>query len=654
MSESAAFSPVTWSGALFRALSPVRLGLCFLGLLLTILAVSLALWIAGDGFQPARWWDAPLEQARHADQVLFLHGSGTALLQLLAQTAARVIIWGLIGGWIAWAELSAQRPGTARLSAAEFVRRKGVSLYAPGLMVLLFMGLLLVFLWLAGCTSYLLGWGIGAALVAVALPSLLLVSLLIVLCGVGLLSFSIMPAAVAAEGTDAYEALSRGFSYFYQRPLTYALWWGLTLLIAAAPVALAMAAIQQGLVGPFASSGLITVGFTIGLSLFWSLQPRVYLKLRRLVDETAETEWWTGDPDYYKAKQHSTEEKPADETAPEVDVKANAGRPAVAHERIRFLDTLVLGQAGAPRQLIVLLGGVMGLLCALAAGIWISGFLAPAAGTTLPILVLLFGVVLYLGANRVLRGPLIMTARMAAVQAVYGVSISLTKNALPFSRRTRGLGAFSSLLLTAAMVLLVLWAARYVLVPESWGNGSEPAVLAGLSISLAGMGALGIGAVAVEGARLTTYEVSPGRYYLGNGVETVASGLAALVVGLVRFLAVAAGAALAWLLTRECLTWVGGTEAPWVPLALDGEVFPGVDKSSNWLACRLAGFWFLFFASLLSMYPLAYLLRWGVVCYLRARQQDGSTHGEPLDLADTERNDILRRQQNRKNKTRKR
>ena len=71
--------------------------------------------------------------------------------------------------------------------------------------------------------------------VAFALPIVLLFCLFAVFVRLGSPAWFLMPSALAAEGTDSFDALSRGYSYLYQQPLAFALWQGLALAISSLP-----------------------------------------------------------------------------------------------------------------------------------------------------------------------------------------------------------------------------------------------------------------------------------------------------------------------------------------------------------------------------------------------------------------------------------
>ena len=66
--------------------------------------------------------------------------------------------------------------------------------------------------------------GFGIALLAILWPALLVVGLLITIFLVGLLfGWPLMWPTISTEGTDSFDALSRSYSYVFQRPLHY-LW----------------------------------------------------------------------------------------------------------------------------------------------------------------------------------------------------------------------------------------------------------------------------------------------------------------------------------------------------------------------------------------------------------------------------------------------
>ncbi len=97
------------------------------------------------------------------------------------------------------------------------------------------------------------GFEIGSVLVAVLLPLAILSGFIMTLIAVGTLAgFPLFAPAVAAEGTDSFDAVSRGFSYVYSRPWHY-LWylavtWGYGYLCIAFVILFAVGMCHLGLV----------------------------------------------------------------------------------------------------------------------------------------------------------------------------------------------------------------------------------------------------------------------------------------------------------------------------------------------------------------------------------------------------------------------
>jgi hypothetical protein len=164
-----------------------------------------------------------------------------------------------------------------QLSATRFVRRKARSLAAPIGFIVLIAVLPLFMAALAGLINRVLIFGIGGMLISLGLPVFLMLSLMAVLVLVGSLAFFIMPATTAAEGTDVFDAVARGYSYFYQHPFRYAGWEGLALAIASLPL-LALAALFHQEPNPLRPEGKAVLGILatgLSLSLFWTLQSLV-------------------------------------------------------------------------------------------------------------------------------------------------------------------------------------------------------------------------------------------------------------------------------------------------------------------------------------------------------------------------------------------
>jgi hypothetical protein len=148
------------------------------------------------------------------------------LPHLIAMLVSILAIWAYFGGAIsriAAYEIAkdGERIETAR--ALEFARRKFWAFFMSTWICI--MGLAFFFLcnWVGGLVGRLLDFiWVGGPLVALFLPLALLSGFVMTLIGLGTLGgFPLFTPAVAAEGTDAFDAVSRGFSYVYSRPWHY-------------------------------------------------------------------------------------------------------------------------------------------------------------------------------------------------------------------------------------------------------------------------------------------------------------------------------------------------------------------------------------------------------------------------------------------------
>ncbi len=182
----------------------------------------------------------------------------------------------------------------------------------------------------------------GTLLVALLWPLALAVGLLMVVLGVGvLLGWPLMWGALATENADAFDAVSRSFSYLFQRPLNYLFYvlvaaalgvlsWLVVANLAAATIFVTFWAVDWGAdvsrwatvesaaqrdvrsillglsqLGPVGWVGSNLLGFWSALvklvaasflySYFWTSACAVYLLLRRDVDATEIDEIYLGD-----------------------------------------------------------------------------------------------------------------------------------------------------------------------------------------------------------------------------------------------------------------------------------------------------------------------------------------------------------------------
>src|SRR5262245_25316921 len=283
----AAHAPAPWLPAVARASLPQRWLACAAGVLVS----GVIAWLVADLFWGAPapladWWDGTAEQGRRllaevagAGKVRALVG-GVLLVNLLAA------VWAAVGGFVARDELlprvPAVRASDPRPTPLGFLARRGGRLGVLMLTPCSLAGLLLMVPALAAALLLIPG---GSLLVAAFLPLVWLAALALALVVAGASSFVLQPAAIAAEGSDQWDAIARGYNYFFQRPLLFLALEGAAALVAALPLALLHLGLDGdrtalGAAGPWVL--LLATGFA--LSLFFSLQAPAYLELRRRVD----------------------------------------------------------------------------------------------------------------------------------------------------------------------------------------------------------------------------------------------------------------------------------------------------------------------------------------------------------------------------------
>ncbi|MCS7239147.1 MAG: hypothetical protein NZ899_12895 [Thermoguttaceae bacterium] len=250
-------------------------------------------------------------------------------------------VWGYFGGAIC-------RTAALALARDEYItlrdclahaRKKWLSHLGAPLVPLVPVVLAVVGL---GVMGLLLRTDWGALILALMWPIVLIVGLGVVLLGVGvLLGWPLMWGTLATENADAFDAVSRSFSYLFQRPLNYLFYaivaglfgiicWLVVANIAAATVFVSAWAVDWGAdlarwttatlpvrrnvesmlvaagkltaVG-FAASNLLgfwkalvkLVAMAFLYSYFWTSACAIYLLLRRDVDATEIEEIYLGD-----------------------------------------------------------------------------------------------------------------------------------------------------------------------------------------------------------------------------------------------------------------------------------------------------------------------------------------------------------------------
>jgi hypothetical protein len=139
-------------------------------------------------------------------------------------------VWSLFGGAITRiaAVQIARGEKIGMFEALAFTRKRLLSYLTAPLFPLLLIFLLLVFM-------FIFAWFfaipiLGDIFVAgLFWPFMILFGLGIAIALIGLIGWPLMAATVSAEGTDAWEAFSRSYSYVFQRPWQY-LWYGLVMI----------------------------------------------------------------------------------------------------------------------------------------------------------------------------------------------------------------------------------------------------------------------------------------------------------------------------------------------------------------------------------------------------------------------------------------
>jgi len=277
--------PADWMTAFVRGLHPIRWGLCLAGLALTWFCAAIAQWFF-DGQSPrwAGWMEDPVGHARALGEEVMGRGPGAVAIRLGPVLAVVTAGWCLVGGWIARHELLARRQvrpswedHRLKPTATGLVvtQAKQLALVCPTVLAIL--AALLVPILLAGRLNDWLG-GLGAILVAVVLPVILIADVLLLLIGFGALAWPLMPVTIAAENSDTFDALSRAYNYAFDNPIRFVFLLAISLAMAAVPLVAMLAVYPHPMAVGLAAAA--------SFSVFWSLQTLAYLHLRTAVDET--------------------------------------------------------------------------------------------------------------------------------------------------------------------------------------------------------------------------------------------------------------------------------------------------------------------------------------------------------------------------------
>ncbi len=240
----------------------------------------------------------------------------------LARVGWFVLVWSIFGTAIArhvaLKLVDEDAPGV--VGATLFGSRKWTSAFGSVLFVLVG----IVALSIPGAILGLLmrtGWGLAFA--GAVWPLVLLGAVVLAILAVGVVAgWPLMVACIGVERGDSFQAISTAFSYLYQRPLHYAFYAAVALVVALPALAVAgvfadltgtfamwaasfgmghsrTAEVLQGLsaAGPAADAwGIRAIAFwtrgleqllsSFGWGYFWSIATAAYLVLRRDVDGT--------------------------------------------------------------------------------------------------------------------------------------------------------------------------------------------------------------------------------------------------------------------------------------------------------------------------------------------------------------------------------
>ncbi len=149
----------------------------------------------------------------------------TLLVMLLT-----LAVWGFFGGAITRIAVVqvARQEKIGLMEALRFACRKYLSYLSAPLFPLLLVGILLILMVVFGYLHMIPGFG-DIVVDGLLWGLMILIGLAMAVVLVGLIGWPLMAATISAEGTDAWEAVSRSYSYVYQAPWQY-IWYSLVAL----------------------------------------------------------------------------------------------------------------------------------------------------------------------------------------------------------------------------------------------------------------------------------------------------------------------------------------------------------------------------------------------------------------------------------------
>lgn len=215
------------------ALHLSKMFLAFVGLALTGLliyaSVMVSTWIKpGAVLSPASWTPHEMWNALLRSWHVIFQGHWMAWITYSVIFGGLLLgVWSLIGGAIARIaafEIARDGERIETKRALAFARKKFWALFGSFLLCAGFFLFFFLCNALGGALGKLFDWAfIGGPLVALFLPLALLSGFIMLLILIaGSVGWPLFFPAVAAEGTDSFDAVSRGFSYVYSCPWHYA------------------------------------------------------------------------------------------------------------------------------------------------------------------------------------------------------------------------------------------------------------------------------------------------------------------------------------------------------------------------------------------------------------------------------------------------
>jgi len=323
-------TPIVLLLRIFNAAMGVRiLLLAMLGLWLTAILNALAGVQILDQKLPALW------EAFRLSIPLDIFHSGLLETRLSIWQNPMLLLWWLPGVILTWTFCGGMicRIVAVRLTVDEaettgnlflFFRKRGTGFISS--LVILSLGVVCCFLPVK-IAGWLMAVPVLNNVVAILLPIPLIFAFFTLILFLGLaVGWMVLFAAVSVDGSDGFDAISRMFSYIFQRPLHYLLYWiccamlgwlGFLLVdaLTIAVIHLCWYAIPDHVVVSFWLAVIEAIPWAYMCAWFWTSSVAIYLLLRRSVDATPFNEVYRVSP---PKVQTLPKIKPDDRGAPEI------------------------------------------------------------------------------------------------------------------------------------------------------------------------------------------------------------------------------------------------------------------------------------------------------------------------------------------------